>query len=132
MLSPALLAHFLNRCFNMPNKNGQSFKMCDKYEGNLKQIQQNADLFIISMFDRIPQVRSCHQRGCSGAGVGVGMLRRRGTPLLESKKASKFQICKAPSLQNFKISKVLLANFQTVWDTHLQHLQNVQFPNFPT
>ena len=36
---------------------------------------------IIVPTTRVPQIRSCPPRGWSGAGVGVGMLRGRGTPL---------------------------------------------------
>ena len=55
----------------------------------------------------------------SGAGVGVGMLRGRGIPLVENKKVSKFRSFK---VLKFNISKLL--SFE------VSRFQEIQIPKF--
>ena len=77
---------------------------------------------------RVPQATGVPQaRGCSGAGVGVGMLRGRGIPLVESKKGFGFLVAKFLGFvafgSCFKVSCFLVSKL---------HRSNVPRSNDPT
>ena len=60
----------------------------------------------------------------AGAGVGVGMLRGRGIPLVENKKVSDFQSLQVPKLQSFQVPQFHVAEVSNCQSFKVSKFQN--------